>query len=180
MLRRCNTTRTENVGADSARRWGRHTLLAWLAALASSALADSASLRVVTERSFPDGWTEPEVTSSAAGSSYAPSIPSGSTPRDTGTVLDVGSSTVHTSGGNSNPEMASARIDYRYRLLLPNRTAVTLTLGSWKSIGTDAVRLTRLASGDFALQYRNAGRTLRLRAPAGAAPPASGGRTPQP
>jgi hypothetical protein len=150
-------------------------VLALLAAAATGVLADSANLRVVTERSFPDGWTEPEVTSSDQGtSSYAPSIPSGTATRDVGTVLDVGSSTVHTSGRIADPEVASARIEYRYRLRLPGDIVVTLTPGTWKSIGTDAVRLTRLANGDFALQYRNSGRILRLRGrPAGAGTPAS-------
>lgn len=158
----------------------RSRIVALLAALASSLVADSATLRVVTERSFPDGWTEPEVTGSQGTSSYAPSVPSSVTPRDVGTVLDVGSSTVHSTGRSRDPEAATAHIEYRYRLKLPNGSAVALTPGAWKSIGSDAVRLTRLPGGDFALQYRNSGRTLRLRSQAGAAPPASEGRPPLP
>ncbi len=154
--------------------------MALLAATAGSLVADSAALRVVTERSFPDGWTEPEVTSSQGTSSYAPSVPASVTPRDLGTVLDVGSSTVHTSGRSRDPEATTAHIEYRYRLKLPNGSAVALTPGVWKSIGSDAVRLTRLSGGGFALQYRNSGRTLRLRSQAGAAPPASEGRPPLP
>jgi hypothetical protein len=157
-------------------RW----VLVFVAAAAMGLVADSATLRVVTERSFPDGWTEPEVTSGQGTSSYAPSIPSGFTTRDVGTVLDVGSSTVHTSGRISDPEGASARIGYRYRLVLPGGIAVALTPGVWKSLGSDAVRLTRLPGGDFALQYRNTGRILRLRAPATAATAAGLGLPPPP
>lgn len=148
-------------------RW----LLAFITAAATGAMGDSANLRVVTERSFPDGWTEPEVSTTDGTSSYAPSVPSGSRTRDVGAVLDVGSSTVHTSGRSSDPEVTSARIQYRYRLVLPGGTAVTLTPGVWKRLGSDAVRLTRLSSGDFALQYRNTGRVLRLRSAASAGKP---------
>jgi hypothetical protein len=149
-------------------RWA----LAFVAATTSLALADSANLRVVTERSFPEGWSEPEVTTGDGAGSYAPSIPSGFSTRDVGTVLDVGGSTVHTSGRISDPEVSRARIAYRYRLLLPGDIAVTLTPGVWKDLGADAVRLTRLASGDFALQYRNSGRILRLQGrPAAATAP---------
>lgn len=155
------------------RRW--ITVLALLAA--PLVVADSATLRVVTEKAVADGWTEPKVTEGQGGSSYAPAVPTGVSTRDLGAVVDVGSATVHSATRDDPPESSTAHIEYRYRLRLPDGTAVNLTPGVWRAIGTDAVRLTRLSDGAYALQYRNSGRTLRLRAQSGN-PPAKGSERP--
>jgi general secretion pathway protein D len=51
----------------------------------------TAILRMVTERYFPESWTEPEVTAGSlnTGASYKPSIPTFGEARDIGVILEV-------------------------------------------------------------------------------------------
>ena len=125
--------------------------------------ADSANIRIVKERQFPEGWTEPEITTNEGATSVKPSVPSGFKTRDVGAVLDIGASTVHLKGASTDAVNVPVDVTYKYRLRLPTGIVANLKLGKWANVGHDMVRLLKGRDGTYFLQYRKTGRILRLR-----------------
>lgn len=96
--------------------------------------ADSANLRIVEERQFPEGRSAPEVGDTGAARSMTPSVPDGVQTRQLGTVLDIGQASAHEA--RIPPAFRPNRAP-RLRLRFEDGTVREVEIGFWTKINDD-------------------------------------------
>jgi general secretion pathway protein D len=111
---------------------------------------NTAVLRTVQERYFPESWTEPEVTAGTdtTGMSFKPSIPEFGEPRDIGVVLEV-TPTVAADGYSIDLDLRPQVIDFiaydtafDYELIIngqPMRGRATMPILSARTVETKVI-----------------------------------------
>lgn len=154
-----------NSGPGTMTRRGVVLLLALpLAALLGTATAGSIYFGQI--RYFPEGYTEPEVTTNANGSTnYKPSVPTGFKKHTFGTGVQVGNASVHpnayrdTDGAAAAAPAAAPKI---YYLNFKDGRRVIVQAGSRIQINGEMYVVAGMMNGDFYMQSVSTKKYLKL------------------